>query len=633
MVVVLIAAMVLFMSVLSISATAMLSSRQTIADQTVSLKAQYAAESGLNRATGAFREVADVVKELDVPASTTSNAVETKAGNFCGSGTTPYKKYSLWTDEERKNGLRLCTATVKQGNSQNTIFTAWVPVDAYPVGSPPPGQYWQEMFSPQMNRTAVKLSTADGLEAYYTMAYGIAPESAYVMRPKAWYRFYFDAASAQSKGYLTKGGSSTTPLASKTVLQKSPGKVYIDVKRNCFCKYGQFFNKWPAVYLTGGETVEGPFHSNEPIRLASRGSVYPHFLDSEVSIAGSISQTQNQSRGYTNWQTAASQTFLGGEPSFNADVLTLPRNSYSLQRAVMGTDWTDESTVTSTETTAAYGKDLTSGATNKGIYYSSGTSSTSNTGTAFNGGIYINGDVSSLTLSTNNGNQIIKITQGTKTLTFTESAAGSWSVNDGSTSKLLSNDFNGAIYVNGAVSNLSGDGTNNPDIAADSQITLAATGDVTVKQSITYTEDPKTNPFGENVFGVLTTGGNIIADGPVNQDLIMSGSYMATGTGKGLTSAKNPTNGSFINKGSVLDTTTNTSRPPQIKIIGGEIVDSALATISGSTGPGYDTNFQYDRRFREGLTPPFFPLEEKWAGDASSFADGDNHIWQVVADQ
>ena len=647
LVVVLLSAMILMVSLLAISATMTISSQRTTVDQGATLQAQYAAEAGLSRARVGFSDITSLISKMVIPETVNGSTLEANVKNFCGGGKSySYKPYSQWTAEQKQSGVLLCDVGSKNGGSQYSIFTSWIPTSAYPTGSSSPSQYWQDVFSPTSLRTAVKVQSENGLNVYYQVGYGIEPRAAKVMVPNSWYRLVFDSASSTSVGYIQSTASSKK-LATKRINRASPGQVYIDIQRKSLSYYGQFFNKWPGVYMTGGEVSDGPFHSNEPIKLLKYNGTYPHFLDADVSIVGSETQTWNGSSGYGRPATSAekSQTFLGGEPRFEAETIGLPKNPYSLQRAAMGTDATDtESAVSKNETTAAYGKDLTGSGSNQGIYYSSGTSTTSNTGTAFAGGIYVNGDAE-VKLSTESGNQVITVTQNGVPTTFKKSSTGTWSVTElaasdpvcdwqgkgkkrewvcqpGQTTtktKQLSNDFNGAIFVNGSVTSLGGDGSNTPDIAADSQITLAATGDVTVTDSYTYTDDPLTKPDAQNVFGLLTTSGNIIADGPTNQDLIMSGSLMAAGKGKGVTA-------NIVPKGSV------SGRYPQMKIIGGQIVDSALVTEG--TNLGYKTNFVYDKRLRNLVAPPFFPIEQSWTGDGSTVGSGyNNAIWQVVAGQ
>ena len=648
LVVVLLSAMILMVSLLAISATMTISSQRTTADQGLTLRAQYAAEAGLSRAKIGFSDMTYLIGKMAIPTTVNGSTLEAQVKNFCGSGKTySYRPYSQWTAEEKQSGVPLCDVGSKNGNSQYSMFTSWIPASAYQTVSASSNQYWQDAFSPTSLRTAVKIQSENGLDAYYQVGYGIEPRATRVMVPNSWYRLIFDSASSTSVGYVQRTGSSQQ-LATKRINNESPEQVYIDIQRKSLSYYGQFFNQWPGVYMTGGETSDGPFHSNQPIKLLKYNGTYPHFLDADVSIVGSETQTWNGSYGYGRPATSAekSQTFLGGEPTFSADVIDLPQNPYSLQRAAMGGDEADtESKVTKNETTAAYGKDLTSATSNQGVYYSSGTSTTSNTGTAFAGGIYVNGDAE-VKLSTESGNQVITVTQNGVPTTFKKSSAGKWSVTELAESdpvcgwqysnrygwrwvcqpgqpttktKQLSNDFNGAIFVNGSVTSLGGDGSNTPDIAAGSQITLAATGDVTVKESYTYTDDPLAKPDAQNVFGLLTTNGNIIADGPMNQDLIMSGSLMATGKGKGVTA-------NIVSKGLV------NGKYPQMKIIGGQIVDSALVTEG--TNLGYKTNFVYDKRLRNLVAPPFFPIEQSWTGDGSTVGSGyNNAIWQVVAEK
>jgi hypothetical protein len=161
--------------------------------------------------------------------------------------------------------------------------------------------------------------------------------------------------------------------------------------------------------------------------------------------------------------------------------------------------------------------------------------------------------------------------------------------------------FNGMIYVGGAVLALQGNGNNQPDIASGSQITLTTTGNVILKNDITYTDDPNADANAKNVLGIFSSNGAILADGQNNQDLNINASIMATYGGLGFGTVNFTQSRGSVN-----------GRKPRINLVGG-LIENQSQTVGVVGGGGYARNYKYDQRYLKGFAPPFFPTQETWA--------------------
>ena len=328
-----------------------------------------------------------------------------------------------------------------------------------------------------------------------------------------------------------------------------------------------------------------------------------------------------------------------------------------------------------------------------GIYYSRGDGAntpnqstlwTNNTTDNSGGGMYIKGDVDQLKLCTNaasganKGLQIIGIKQGSTTTTFQENSDGTWSVRvktngnvdcnaspssntNGSEVKKLSGKFNGMIYVDGDINDMRGDGSNSADLAPNSKLMVTNTGKVLLKDDITYVDMPSSDrPESEvdealkgiknNVLGIYSSGekceptatsaascGSILADGENGKDLNIHASIMATKEigqatrkGEGFGAVRNN-----INLGTVRQAGVN--RKVQIKLFGG-VIERQSQTVGDLGNNGYTRNYKYDKRFKTGFAPPFFPEQAeggesaviaKWTTDVTPIGSGQS-LWQTV---
>ena len=191
---------------------------------------------------------------------------------------------------------------------------------------------------------------------------------------------------------------------------------------------------------------------------------------------------------------------------------------------------------------------------------------------------------------------------------------------------LLPKPFNGVIHVSGNIDSLTGPTRTNADdpksappaIAAFSQVTVAATGQIRLTGDLKYEERPVkgkptrnvndrtvtpaeyTNPDATNVLGIYSSQSNIVVG---NNNLQTN-----------LNAPKDIEVDSILMSGqgsiAVENYNLGTSRG-SFNLLGGMIQNrrGAFGTFSGIGGgtTGFDRVYTYDKRMQDGLAPPFFP--------------------------
>lgn len=179
--------------------------------------------------------------------------------------------------------------------------------------------------------------------------------------------------------------------------------------------------------------------------------------------------------------------------------------------------------------------------------------------------------------------------------------------------------FNGVIYTDGEVRSLSGPkrsrdtdpATAPPALAEFAQITVAAQGNIRITGDLKYEKPPCTGvptrePDGtvtpavcdnlgvQNVLGVYSQEGSVWIAREAPRDIHIHGTLMSS---RGVVGVEDYD--SIPEKGSVY-------------LLGGIIeyysgFFGTLDSVTGRNGTGYGQAFTYDRRFLQGLAPPFFP--------------------------
>ncbi len=241
------------------------------------------------------------------------------------------------------------------------------------------------------------------------------------------------------------------------------------------------------------------------------------------------------------------------------------------------------------------------------------------------GGIYVQGNLDSLTLSLGGGSNNLAVytfTQGTTTTTVTVDrtnnqttvtsngwlpppSGGGCSVTPGPATRTFTGVPKGwqgpgnanatIIYVQGAINSLSG------TLQQNEQTTIAASGTITIQGNLQYQtapnpSDPTSNPT--NLLGLYSSGGDIVIGPSAPNNVIIQAVLMAGSTGSSYNS----------NSGSPRGTA---------NVLGGIIEKyyGPFDTVNGSTGQqltGYGRAFTYDTRMSRGFSPPYFPTTNQF---------------------
>jgi Domain of unknown function (DUF4900) len=264
------------------------------------------------------------------------------------------------------------------------------------------------------------------------------------------------------------------------------------------------------------------------------------------------------------------------------------------------------------------------------------------------GGIYIQGNVTSLTLSTPAAGQqryvvvqsgvttTINIDHTTNTTSVTKTPGGtvSYAGTPNGQAPVNTGGANGQIFVNGTVAALTGPSrtgavaanspqhpvptTIPPALGKETQLNITATGQVGITGDLTYecdptqisnssyiTSKPNCNMNGQplkTVLGVMSTGSDVQVKRTSPNDIYLWGSFYTAQTGKGL-SVEN------YNSRPTLDSGT-------MHLYGSLIQDEdqIRASVGGGTVRGFRESFDYDSRFLNGaVTPPNFPTTRTFA--------------------
>jgi type II secretory pathway pseudopilin PulG len=591
---------------MAITSTLSLSSRRITGDQRATQQAQFAAESGVAQVRARLKETFALINNMSVPQSVTDATLEAAITNFCD-GTALTAGNSV-PDPLVTTGSGTCTSSLSTvGMNKFVLFTSYI-TSGYPTGVVA-SDYWRDVFydgggTPKQVQQVI--STAGGASTRYTLTgYGLIPRGAKRLGPSL-YEIDFRLAVPLLAGEIVVGNNA---VSTRKMQLSMPSTVYtLTISRPSYAQYVLFRNKTTAtngnqLYFRNNEVFNGPVHTNGT--PAFSGATGPTFTDKFTSAAS----------GPTIDSTNA--TFTTTPANYGLATIALPTNSNNQVRASFGGNAADASAVSASELQTAWG--VSTMAT--GIYYTQGNGTTKpNTGSSWKGGLYIQGNVDSLTLSKSGAFQVITVVQGATTTVLTQQSNGTWSVAvNGAVIKTISATpaFNGMIYVAGGVTGLGGDGTGAADIASGSQITLSTTGDVNIKKDITYTDDPTTNPNATNVLGIFSSGGSILLDGPSNQSLNVNASIMASGNGKGFGTAN-------VNSRAGSPST-------KINLLGGVIEDqSQTVSLGEPITNGYNRNYSYDPRFRLGFAPPYFPLQQQWSASAVDFSNP-KIVWEPKA--
>jgi len=412
---------------------------------------------------------------------------------------------------------------------------------------------------------------------------------------------------------ITSEGDADLNSVHNEATRRQTGEFDVEVKRPSFSTYGYFTqgakNQFgDQLWFYDGEVYGGPTHVNS---APPQGQCA---FWGQATFNGPFSAVQERYEDSLFGGNA--NPIFNDTASWGVQQIALPTNAWSQLRASIGDlAHIDDLTMPSNaEMRQSLGLSPGTQAVDKGVYYASNY----NTGTSLLGGIFINGNADAIHLDSSGSNQIITVTatstdggqfNGTHTWQFTENK-GSGTVGvtyDGGNPQYFSGTLNGMLHTEGKVLNLSGDGNSTtPDVQADEGITISATGNIVIKDHITYEEDPATYPDTANIMGIFSSSGNVLIAKTAPSNLLLDATVMATGTGKGVGAEGIYANGRYDyyypNKG-------------QWHLTGGLIEHTNQTTgvfYTNGHVTGYTWDFTYDERFLKGVSPPYFPYVSKY---------------------
>ncbi len=659
-------------SVVGITATMAITAKRTTTDQMMVLRAQYAAESGLSVAKLKLGEFEKVVNMAKYPITMTTNELMDHATDFCAArAKKPTKAPAQWTVPELNNGYELCSAKdLGTGNldgmgrmsvlSNYITTTDMRSIDIEASQS----DYWNELFGNTQDASTVLQAGSEGV-VKYEIDYNLTPKSVNLLRDEASFRFVFGLGNVVAKGILEDLDGNIIATR-KLQIGQSSQEMYIEISKPSFAQYGYFADtrttpSGSPLHFTDDMFISGRVHINNGTFFhATSRTGGPRFSGKFSSADPSI--TWNRNATLVNDEIM----FLGGS-EFNAQRIALPDNNHIQLNKVLATPDAD----TEAKVCEALGLSTTSATCTgeaTGIFYTQGDGvDQPNSTDEFFGGIYVKGDVNSITLSSPDGeDQNIKITHSNGTIAEFYNSGPSWKVKHytdpnttssdpsalGTIGSILANlfakeaellgNFNGLIFVDGdigcenrqnydepcntnvttgrSIDGLKGDGTDLPDLAEDFMLTITGSGNIVLKDNITYATQPFCEDDVKNIMGIFTPGGNIMFDGPYNKNLIIDGVLMASLEGKGT--------------GSVDPTSYNRGSDPKLIFFGGvvEHTNQGIGQFNSTTGTriyGYGRSWEFDCRLSNGFAPPFFPTQEEWDKQYKFNGVNNRAVWRL----
>jgi hypothetical protein len=454
----------------------------------------------------------------------------------------------------------------------------------------------------------------------------------------------------------------------------------VRVALQTFARYSLFthVHTTPAggdIWFTNQTSFDGPVHTNGEFRFA----FFPKFgtpdsqtpcNESRVAATSltSVSRYANFNNNGSPRRLQANENVVSGRrrdapvlpdctPADVADdnnnaaanftrgvsAIAMPTNAYSQKGVAIGRDPADLTTVSNLTIRQSI-PELTDNSTAvpAGIYVpvvDANGNGRSDDGEAMAGGIFVQGDLTSLTLSTGGGGgelAIYTLVQGSQTVTVTvDRANNTTTVTNTAWAAPQTRTFTGVpkgwqsyqntnaaiIYVEGNINALSG------TLEEKEQATITATGNIDITNHLRYevppvVTDPTSNPL--NTLGLYTSTGDIRIATSAPNDLVLHAILMA---GNGNTSD----NHSSVN---VVNYSTGSPRGI-VQLIGGVIEEyyGAFGTFNSSTGAiehGYGRDFKYDRRVQRGIAPPYFPTNNQFELAALGLSNT-RPVWREAA--
>src|ERR1700761_1264427 len=418
----------------------------------------------------------------------------------------------------------------------------------------------------------------------------------------------------------SQGSEVATISDSGTIIVTAPTSP--PAYQQSFAAWGMFIGTYALCSsdLVPG-TITGPVFTNGSWNFSNSA---PYTFTDAVGQVGATAGWDNGS-----WTASATPTngirptFAGG---FNVaqNSISLPANSFNQEQAVLDGIGITSSAPSNSQLNGALKNAAAiaypTGGASTGVYLPYSVSGSPAVKTFTGGGIYVEGSASvRLSPGSNSTAQVYTIVQGSVTTTITiDPAAGS-----AGTTTMVTTGGSGAgtqgingvpqqfssagvsqgdatmLYVDGAITSLSGPGQGQAAIQNGTALTVVSSGsnNITITGDILYKTEPVTmtgtvstidqlipaNNTGQ-VLGIFTSNGNVqLQNGQSNGNLEIDAS-IATISATG--------SGGIVNTGNSINTLT---------IVGGRI-QNTIQNIGATT-----RNVLFDRRFLNGFAPPWFP--------------------------
>ncbi|MEZ4608172.1 MAG: DUF4900 domain-containing protein [Deinococcales bacterium] len=251
--------------VLGISSILALGAKRATADQSLSLKAQYGAESALSLAQARIQEAYSLMNnELEFLPTLQIYNVINYIISFCGHSNVqnPPEDISTWTEEQRNKGYLMCQADPVSVNDSNRfkILNDTIAQDVYShLGISNASDYWQTTFNAQT------ISLNPDSDQALSMKLGLSPKEVKQMQDGS-YRFYFRQDAIEATSNLLANGKIVA--SRKLRLSNSEGEFYLAIGRPSFSSYAYFVDNrslldGTPLYFPDGERFEGRVHVNK----------------------------------------------------------------------------------------------------------------------------------------------------------------------------------------------------------------------------------------------------------------------------------------------------------------------------------------------------------------------------------
>jgi len=405
-----------------------------------------------------------------------------------------------------------------------------------------------------------------------------------------------------------------------------------------FASFGTFIDNYPPClgWLVPG-TMTGPMFTNGAWQFTTGSYIFTDPVGQANANAdfwfGSTC-VQSPTSSYKRGSQTIKPTFQGGFNLGQAAV-ALPPNDFSQKRAVLDGTGTNTANPTNAELNAGLknisGTAYPSGGAASGVYlaYSNSTGPNVMSG----GGIYVEGNAQVTLSPSGSSGQVFSITQGGTTTTLTvdrlatppvgwncpSGTLGTTVIHSGSTNtnvcsvpmNYTNSQAATMLYVNGAITGLSGPAQGQAAVQDGAQITIAAKNDVTVTGDVLYKTETVTTTQNQVVPGTTPAccyGSPIDTLIPGHDNNQVLGLFTATGNFNlnthqsggniqvdgAIATISQGGHGGFYNTGPAINTFNNVGSQTQ-----NSIYSAAIST----------QNIYFDRRFtnKPGFAPPWFP--------------------------